>query len=464
MGNDPSPFFSTSYYINTYADVVSAGTSPLTQFEQQGWLEGYNPAPDINTKNLEQTIPDISTGEDPVIAYIQSLEYTDAICTAAPNSKLTVSLSNSTGSASANALTDNATLAVTADPGATLTIAMGSATPTTFTIGSTGSWSYGYAPAALADGSYAVTVTETVVGGATSVATLDFTFQAPPTVTAVSTTAPGAMALGAGNVATVTLTFSEAVQVTGQPTLTLNDGGVAHYLSGSGGEALTFTYTVVAGQSTTALAVTAVNMPTGASVADSAGNAANFAGAFAPLPGPVVIETQLPGTGSNVTFGSGAQVTATQAINNYTIALGGASATSAPIVDATSATFGGQMTVSVTGAGAVGQYGSVAVIGSDMNGGRIVTRESSAGGAATLAISISNGPITTGAAAVPGVLENVGTIDAGAGTTIDITTTAAGSLLNAGNLDLQRHDVPRNRDLGNGPNHRWQHVGNGRHT
>ena len=54
---------------------------------------------------------------------------------------------------------------------------------------------------------------------------------------------------------TLTLNLSEAVTVAGgTPTLTLNDGGIATYVSGSGTGALTFTYTVAAGQNTAALA------------------------------------------------------------------------------------------------------------------------------------------------------------------------------------------------------------------
>ncbi len=61
----------------------------------------------------------------------------------------------------------------------------------------------------------------------------------------------------------------------GTPTLTLNDGGTATYTSGSGTNALTFSYTVAAGQNTAALAATAVNL-NGATITDGAGNAANL--------------------------------------------------------------------------------------------------------------------------------------------------------------------------------------------
>ena len=59
----------------------------------------------------------------------------------------------------------------------------------------------------------------------------------------------------------MTLNLNEAVTVAGgTPTLTLNDGGTATYSGGSGTNALTFSYTVAAGQNTPDLAVTAVNL------------------------------------------------------------------------------------------------------------------------------------------------------------------------------------------------------------
>ena len=83
--------------------------------------------------------------------------------------------------------------------------------------------------------------------------------------------------LNAGKTVTYTLTMSEAVTVNtsgGSPTLALNDGGTATYVSGSGTNALTFSYTVLAGQNTPDLQVSAVNL-NGATIADGAGNAAN---------------------------------------------------------------------------------------------------------------------------------------------------------------------------------------------
>ena len=97
-----------------------------------------------------------------------------------------------------------------------------------------------------------------------------------PAVTAIADS-PATGDLDAGKTVTLTLSFSEAVTVAGgTPTLTLNDGGTATYASGSGTNALIFNYTVAAGQNTASLAATAVNLPTGVTITDGAGNAASL--------------------------------------------------------------------------------------------------------------------------------------------------------------------------------------------
>src|SRR6202035_4248355 len=89
-----------------------------------------------------------------------------------------------------------------------------------------------------------------------------------------------------GNTVTLTLGFGEAVTVTGTPTLTLNDGGTATYTGGSGTNALTFSYTVGSSdKAVSALAITQVNLPSGATVSDQAGNAADLSGALTTLIG-----------------------------------------------------------------------------------------------------------------------------------------------------------------------------------
>jgi len=114
-------------------------------------------------------------------------------------------------------------------------------------------------------------------------------------VTSVVTSGAGITAgtgdLVAGSVVALTVNMSSAVTVAGgTPTLTLNDGGTATYTSGSGTGALTFSYTVGAGQNTADLAVTAVNLNS-ATVKDGAGNAANLSGAVTTPAGTLQIDT-----------------------------------------------------------------------------------------------------------------------------------------------------------------------------
>ena len=74
----------------------------------------------------------------------------------------------------------------------------------------------------------------------------------PPAVTLTSIVeSPSSGDVTTGSSVTLTLILSAAVTVAGgTPTLTLNDGGTATYTGGSGTSALTFSYTVAAGQNT----------------------------------------------------------------------------------------------------------------------------------------------------------------------------------------------------------------------
>ena len=106
--------------------------------------------------------------------------------------------------------------------------------------------------------------------------TLQIDTTAPTVSSVVASESPASGDLDAGKIVTLTLNLSEAVTVSGgTPTLTLNDGGTATYTGGSGTSALTFSYTVAAGQNTSDLAVTAVNL-NAATITDGAGNAANL--------------------------------------------------------------------------------------------------------------------------------------------------------------------------------------------
>ena len=99
----------------------------------------------------------------------------------------------------------------------------------------------------------------------------------------------------------------------GTPTLTLNDGGTATYTGGSGTNALTFSYTVAAGQTTSDLTVTALKLNS-ATVTDGAGNAANLTGAVTNPAGTLQINTTVGTTKVIQTDGS---TSLTEVANQY---------------------------------------------------------------------------------------------------------------------------------------------------
>jgi hypothetical protein len=79
----------------------------------------------------------------------------------------------------------------------------------------------------------------------------------------------------AGNTIPIKVTFSEAVNVTGTPTLTLNSGGTASYVSGSGSTILTLNYTVGAGEDADPLDYSLTSSLSGV-INDIAGNSATL--------------------------------------------------------------------------------------------------------------------------------------------------------------------------------------------
>ncbi len=130
-----------------------------------------------------------------------------------------------------------------------------------------------------------------------------------PTVTSVATSGSGITAgtgdVGVGIVVTFTVNVSKAVTVAGSPpTLTLNDGGTATYVSGSGTSALAFSYAVGAGQNTSDLAVTTVNLNE-ATIQDVPGNIADISGAAGNPAGTLQVDTTAPTVTSVATSGTG---------------------------------------------------------------------------------------------------------------------------------------------------------------
>ena len=142
-----------------------------------------------------------------------------------------------------------------------------------------------------------------------------------PTIASLETPSTGD--LNAGNNVTFTLNLNEAVAVAGgTPTLTLNDGGVATYTGGSGTSVLTFSYTVVAGRNSAALAATAVNLNS-ATVKDGAGNAANLSLSGLTQSGPQIDTTPapVPSIISDKVIGKRVVLSGTEAENDTTISI-----------------------------------------------------------------------------------------------------------------------------------------------
>ncbi len=136
----------------------------------------------------------------------------------------------------------------------------------------------------LADGTYvlySVDAAGNLSVASTNSVTIDST--APTVASLAITSATGIQndTLNAGDVLSVTVSFSEAVTVTGAPDLALNIGGTmvqASYASGSGSNALTFSYTVLATQTdANGISITANSLALNSgTIEDVAGNAATL--------------------------------------------------------------------------------------------------------------------------------------------------------------------------------------------
>ena len=101
-----------------------------------------------------------------------------------------------------------------------------------------------------------------------------------PTVSNVTSTTNDGI-YNEGDAIAITVTFSEAVAVTGTPQLTLETGSsdvVVDYASGTGGNTLTFNYTVASGHTSSDLDYVATNSLglNGGTIKDAAGNDATL--------------------------------------------------------------------------------------------------------------------------------------------------------------------------------------------
>ena len=176
---------------------------------------------------------------------------------------------------------DHVVLSGDAQANSTVTVFDGATKLGATTVNSSGSWTYESGQLSL--GAHALTVTATNSGGnvsaASNVSDTTITSLTTAVVTDVAASVPSGEET-VGETVTFTLDMSAAVKVTGTPTLALNDGGIATYSGGSGTSALTFSYTIGPSDNTTsALSIIGVNLPSGSTVIDASGNSASFVGA-----------------------------------------------------------------------------------------------------------------------------------------------------------------------------------------
>ena len=142
--------------------------------------------------------------------------------------------------------------------------------------------------------------------------------------------------VGAGAAVQLTLTMSGAVIVNvagGAPTLLLNDNAIATYdaaASNLSAGKLVFDYTVASGDETANLEIASVDLPTGTTVQNAAGDNADFTAALnAPTGlqvGPAYITAITPSLTSDLTTGETLQLTLTMS-QAVTVNTGGGSPT-----------------------------------------------------------------------------------------------------------------------------------------
>ena len=252
-----------------------------------------------------------------------------------------------------------------------------------------------------------------------------------PTISSI-TESPSSGDLNAGKTVTLTLTMSENVTVNttgGTPTLTLNDGTTATYVSSSG-NALTFSYTVAAGQNTAALAATAVNL-NGATITDGAGNAANLSLTGLTQTGPQ-IDTTAP-TISSITespssgdLNGGKTVTLTLNMSeNVTVNTAGGTPTLS-LNDGTTATYvsssGNALTFSYTVA--AGQNtAALAATAVNLNGATIADGAGNAANLSLIGLTQTGPQIDTTAPTISSITESPSSGDLNAGKTVTLTLT-----------------------------------------
>ncbi len=263
------------------------------------------------------------------------------------------------------------TLTGTATAGSAVIVSDGSGQLGTATANANGSWSFATAP--LATGTYSFTAVDSEFGDNSSASSPLTVGVDTPVISSIVASGTGISNgngdLDAGHVVTLTLTMSETVIVAnGTPTLTLNDGGTATYTGGSGSNALTFSYTVVAGQNTPDLAVNSINL-NGATITDQLGNSATLSG-ISSLSGTLQIDTTPPAapviagetvnTNNTVTLSGTATAGTTITLYDGQTALGSTTATASGTWTYTSGTLAnGSQTLTASATDAAGNVSAL---------------------------------------------------------------------------------------------------------
>lgn len=153
------------------------------------------------------------------------------------------------------------------------------------------------------------------------------------------TPSPASGNITTGNTITLTLTMDAPTTVIGTPTIALNSGGTASYVSGSGTKSLNFSYTVAGGNSASTLAVTSIT----GTMKDEVGNTS----VLTPLTN---LTLSFPGLSVNSAGNSLAFTVLNTAVINATTTGSGTYTGSAPS-GLTNAAYGGACTGSSTVSG-----------------------------------------------------------------------------------------------------------------
>ena len=172
------------------------------------------------------------------------------------------------------------------DVGATVTVLDGATPIGSAVVQSNGNWTANNVTLTT-PGSNSLTAKVTDAAGNTGTSnTVVYTLNTTvPVITSIATSGSGISNgngdLNGGHAVTLTVGFSETVTVDtsrGTPTLVLNDGGTATYQTGTGSNALVFSYTIGSGENTADLTVNSLSL-NGGTMQDASANNADLSGA-----------------------------------------------------------------------------------------------------------------------------------------------------------------------------------------